>query len=229
MISFENVTKVFDGAREVRALDGFSVKIERKELVTVIGPSGSGKSTFLHLAGCLDLPTGGTVSIDGKSTTAMTDSELTLLRRKKIGFIFQFFNLIPSLTVAENVALPLLIDGMVYSEIKSKVESIVERVGLKSRITHKPEELSGGEMQRVAIARALVSSPAIILADEPTGNLDSTTGDEIMRIIKTVASENSCTLVIVTHDLNVAKHGNKIIRIRDGRLEKVMTPAELDV
>lgn len=198
------------------ALHPTTVTIDAGEFVAVTGPSGSGKSTLLHLAGGLDLPTAGDVLIDGASTRAMTDHALSLVRRSKIGFVFQFFNLVPTLTVAENVSLPRLIAGDAADAVAPGVERLLAEVGLTGRAEHLPEELSGGEMQRVAIARALVMSPAIILADEPTGNLDSETGAGILRLLEGVAA--SRTVVIVTHDEEAAAMARRRIRIRDGRV-----------
>jgi putative ABC transport system ATP-binding protein len=179
-----------------------------------MGPSGSGKSTFLHLAGALDLPSSGAVLIKDTDTSAMSDTERTLLRRRRLGFIFQFFNLIPTLTVHENVGLPLLLDGDKISSVREKVSGLLERVGLGARQVHLPEELSGGEMQRVAIARSLVHDPEILLADEPTGNLDSATGTEIMELLQGVASESNKTIVMVTHDARVAGYADRTLHLR---------------
>lgn len=221
MIEFRDVSKVYlQGKREVRALDGFSAIVEKGEFVAVMGPSGSGKSTFLHLAGALDLPTSGTVRIRDVESSAMSDTERTLLRRRRLGFVFQFFNLIPTLTVHENVGLPLLLDGEKLSSVRAKVDGLLERVGLEQRQVHLPEELSGGEMQRVAIARSLVHDPELLLADEPTGNLDSATGTEIMELLREVASENGKTIVMVTHDAKVAGYANRTLHLRDGKLDE---------
>lgn len=217
MIEFKDVRKVYgEGHRRVDALRGCSLRIERGEFVAMMGPSGSGKSTLLHLAGGLDLPTSGDVIVEGRATHRLTDDELTLLRRGSIGFIFQFFNLIPTLTILENVALPALLGGGRIGDVRAKAEGLLDRVGLGSRITHLPEELSGGEMQRVAIARALVSDPPILLADEPTGNLDSATGQEILTILKEFGS--SRTTLMVTHDASAASVADRIVRLKDGVL-----------
>jgi putative ABC transport system ATP-binding protein len=217
LIEFRDATRSYrQGTREVAALSGVTTVIEAGEFAAVTGPSGSGKSTFLHLAGGLDLPTTGDVVIAGASTRGMTDQELSLVRRKKIGFVFQFFNLVPTLSVVENVGLPRLIAGDRPDAIAADVARLLGEVGLESRAQHLPEELSGGEMQRVAIARALVMNPEIILADEPTGNLDSETGGEILRLLEGVAAAR--TLVIVTHDESAARRARRQIRIRDGRL-----------
>ncbi len=221
MIEFRDVAKVYlQGKREVRALNGLSAAVEKGEFIAVMGPSGSGKSTFLHLAGALDLPTSGTVRVNDVETSAMSDTQRTLLRRRRLGFVFQFFNLIPTLTVHENVGLPLLLEGEKIREVRAKVEGLLERVGLGQRQVHLPEELSGGEMQRVAIARSLVHDPELLLADEPTGNLDSATGTEIMELLRAVASEDGKTVVMVTHDARVAGYAGRTIHLRDGNLDE---------
>jgi putative ABC transport system ATP-binding protein len=217
VIEFRDAGRSFrQGAREVAALTGVTASIEAGEAVAVTGPSGSGKSTFLHLAGGLDLPTAGDVLIEGASTRTLSDEELSLVRRRKIGFVFQFFNLVPTLTVAENVALPRMIAGDSLAAVQSDVARLLAEVGLTDRAPHLPDELSGGEMQRVAIARALVTNPPIVLADEPTGNLDSETGGEILRLLQRAAAGR--TLVIVTHDERAAAVAARQIRIRDGRV-----------
>ncbi len=203
------------------ALDGLDLDIAAGEFVSVMGPSGSGKSTLLHLAGGMDLPSAGRVCVAGEATSSMSDRELTLLRRRKIGFVFQFFNLMPTLTVEENVALPLLLDGRRLPAVRGRVRELLERVGLGSRIGHTPEELSGGEMQRAAIARALVTDPPILLADEPTGNLDSATGREILGLLRSVhESERDRTIVMVTHDPAAAAFAGRQIVLRDGKVAR---------
>jgi len=220
VIKFRDVRKVYlQGTREVAALDGVSLRIDSGGFTCLMGPSGSGKSTFLHLAGGLDLPSSGDVMIEGQSTRAWNDDALTLLRRRRLGFVFQFFNLIPSLTVAENVALPLLLEGVSGAEISRRVEPLLERVGLAGRSGHAPAGLSGGEMQRTAIARALVADPAIVLADEPTGNLDRATGRGILEILHAVAKRDGRTVVVVTHDPGAAEFADRVVRLRDGRIE----------
>ncbi len=220
MIEFRDVRKVYvQGTREVAALDGVTLRIERGGFTCLMGPSGSGKSTFLHLAGGLDLPTSGDVLLEGGSTRSRNDDALTLLRRRRLGLVFQFFNLIPSLTVAENVALPLLLEGARPADIDARVAPLLDRVGLTGRRHHAPAELSGGEMQRTAVARALVADPAIVLADEPTGNLDRATGQGILELLHAVANEDGRTVVIVTHDPSAARFADRVVRLRDGRVE----------
>jgi putative ABC transport system ATP-binding protein len=217
-ISFRNVVKSYvQGRREVPALRGVSLDIAPREFVCIMGPSGSGKSTLLHLAGGLDLPTRGEVRIAGRETKSLADTELTLLRRRSVGFVFQFFNLIPSLTIVQNAALPALLDGRPMSEVGPVAEARLRAFGLGDRLTHHPDELSGGEMQRVAVARALILDPPVVLADEPTGNLDSATGRGVLELFREIAKER--TVVMVTHDDDAAAFGSRTIRIRDGLLE----------
>ncbi|HEV3338979.1 MAG TPA: ABC transporter ATP-binding protein [Pirellulales bacterium] len=221
MIAFREVTKSYvRGRREVRALDGISLSIERGEFVAIMGPSGSGKSTLLSLAGLLDLPTLGIVAIDGRSTFDLTERQRTLWRRRRIGFVFQFFNLVPTFTIERNVALPLLLDGWSLSRARHEVLVWIDRVGLRSRADHLPEELSGGELQRVAVARALVTAPDIVLADEPTGNLDMLAGDNVMGLISEVARESNRTVVVITHDPRVASRAPRLIRLQDGHVHE---------
>jgi len=222
MIQFDHATKTYpQGGREVTALEDLTLEIADGEFLAVVGPSGSGKSTLLHLAGGLDLPTSGRVHVAGVATANMTDQELTLLRRRRIGFIFQFFNLLPALTVEENVALPLLLDGKRLPAVREIVRRRIDRVGLTPRLDHRPAELSGGEMQRAAIARALVTDPEIVLADEPTGNLDSATGREVLEVLRAVTrdDERRRTVVMVTHDPTAAALADRTVSLRDGRLE----------
>ncbi len=203
---------------EVRALDGVSMTVEDGEFVVIMGPSGSGKSTLLNLIGCLDRPTRGRVLINGVDTAELNDNQLTDLRRETIGFIFQSYNLIPTLTALENVELPMIFRGVGRSEREKKAKELLEIVGLADAMNRKPNELSGGQQQRVAIARALANDPRILLCDEPTGNLDTKTGDQVMSIIKEQNEERGVTVVLVTHDPALAKYG-RVIRIRDGRIE----------
>jgi putative ABC transport system ATP-binding protein len=217
-IELRHVTKRFAGKRDVVALEAVTLAIPRGEMVSIIGPSGSGKSTLLNLVGGLDRPTSGQVSIDGASLAGLSDDELTKVRRDKIGFIFQFFNLLPTLSCLENVGLPLHLRGWPRKKVDERARELLTLVQLGHRLTHLPEELSGGERQRVAIARALSVYPPIILADEPTGNLDTRTGEEILSLIRDVHSRLGTTVVIVTHDMNVARSCERTIALRDGRI-----------
>jgi len=218
MIKLVNVSKTYkQGTREVNALRNISFNIQKGEFLSIMGPSGSGKSTLLNLIGGLDQPTAGEIFIDGNPLHGISDDELTLIRRKKVGFIFQFFNLLPILTALENVGLPLLIDGISFSRIKEKAIHLLEEVGMGERIEHRPEQLSGGEMQRVAISRALITNPAVLLADEPTGNLDSHTSEEIFMLLKRL-NEKGQTIVMVTHNPRAAEYGSRLITLKDGAL-----------
>jgi putative ABC transport system ATP-binding protein len=217
-IELDAVTKQFAGNRDVVALDHVSLTIPRGELVSIIGPSGSGKSTLLNLVGGLDRPTSGRVRVDGAPLAGLSDDELTKVRRDKIGFIFQFFNLLPTLSSVENVGLPLHLRGWPRKKVDDRARELLTLVQLGHRLTHLPEELSGGERQRVAIARALSVYPPILLADEPTGNLDTRTGDEILTLIRDVHGRLGTTVVIVTHDMTVAESCERTVALRDGRL-----------
>ena len=203
----------------VDALRGVDLSIERGEFVALVGPSGSGKSTVLNLIGGLDRPTGGEVWIDGVELGTTDERTLTRHRREHVGFVFQTFNLLPRLTAKENVALPLMFSGVPRRERLDRARALLESVGLGERLTHRPGQLSGGEQQRVAIARALVGHPALLLADEPTGNLDTTTGAEIMALLKELNQESELTLLVVTHDPEVASFADRIVTLRDGRVE----------
>ena len=216
-IKFENVWKIYKlGTVEVAALRGLSIEIKRGEHLAMMGPSGSGKSTFLHLAGALDRPTKGRVVIEGRDPSKLNDDELSKLRNRYIGFVFQTFNLIPRLTALENVMLPLVVRGVNGSERRKRAIEALEQVGLGDRINHRPTELSGGEQQRVAIARAIVTRPRIVLADEPTGNLDSASAKEIVKVLSRLNRELGITLVVVTHDPEVASAAERMVKIRDG-------------
>jgi len=217
-IALAGVTKRFAGKREVVALDHLDLTIERGEMVAVIGPSGSGKSTLLNLVGGLDRPTSGEVVVDGRLLAGLGDDELTRVRRDTIGFIFQFFNLLPTLTCLENVGLPLHLRGWPRRNVDARATELLTLVQLGHRLTHLPDELSGGERQRVAIARALSVYPPILLADEPTGNLDTKTGEEILALIRDLHARLGSTVVIVTHDMKVAASCARTISLRDGRL-----------
>ena len=218
MIELDAVTKQFAGKREVLALDAVSLAIPRAEMVSIIGPSGSGKSTLLNLVGGLDRPTTGQVSVDGERLGNLSDDALTKVRRDKVGFIFQFFNLLPTLSCVENVGLPLHLRGWPRKKVDARARALLSLVQLDRRLLHLPEELSGGERQRVAIARALSIYPPVLLADEPTGNLDTRTGEDILALIRDVHSRLGCTVVIVTHDMNVAQSCQRTIALRDGRI-----------
>ena len=216
VIELDRVTKAFDGKRRVVALDDVTLTIARGEMVSVIGPSGSGKSTLLNLVGGLDRPSSGEVRVDGEALAGLSDDRLTRVRRDKIGFIFQFFNLLPTLSCLENVGLPLHLRGWPRRKVDDRARELLDLVQLGHRIQHLPEELSGGERQRVAIARALSIYPPILLADEPTGNLDTRTGEEILALIRDLHARLGSTVVIVTHDMKVAASCGRTIALRDG-------------
>src|ERR1700756_3770331 len=216
MISLTQVSKIFDGKRKATALEGIDLEVGKGEVVSIIGPSGSGKSTLLNLIAGLDRPSAGDIRIEGQSLSALSDDELTRVRRDKIGFIFQFFNLLPTLNCVENVALPLHLRGWPRRKIQERARELLEMVQLGHRLDHLPEELSGGERQRVAIARALSVYPPILLADEPTGNLDTRTGEEILALIRDLHARLGSTVVIVTHDMKVAESCGRTIALRDG-------------
>jgi putative ABC transport system ATP-binding protein len=219
VITLRDVSRHYvDGSSVVRALDGVSLEIPEGQLVVVTGPSGSGKSTLLNLVGALDRPTSGTVRLAGEDLGALDDDRLTAVRRTRIGFVFQFFNLLPTLSAEENVMLPALLAGRPRKETREKAHALLERVRLSHRAAHRPESLSGGEMQRVAVARALVVDPPVLLADEPTGNLDRASGDEVLALLRATTEEKR-TVVVVTHDPRVAELGDRIVRLRDGRVE----------
>lgn len=221
MIRAVDVHKSFNqGKSTIVALAGVSLDVEAGQFLVIMGPSGSGKSTLLHLIGGLDRPTHGEILVDGRIISQMPDDEITLFRRTQIGFVFQFFNLLPTLTAVENVMLPLILDSQSTGPARARAETLLERVGLVARKGHFPEEMSGGEMQRLAIARALAFRPRILLADEPTGNLDSKTGDEILRLIREINEQESCTVVMVTHNREAAAYGDRIIHLKDGVVEK---------
>jgi len=226
MIQLQGVTKEFAGRSRITALDAVNLNISRGEMVSVIGPSGSGKSTLLNLVGALDRATAGDVRIDGESLTQLTDDARTRVRRDKIGFVFQFFNLLPTLTCLENVALPLHLRGWARAKATARARELLTLVQLGDRTEQLPEELSGGQRQRVAIARALSINPPILLADEPTGNLDTHTGEEILALIRDLHSRFGSTVVLVTHDMKVARSCERTIALRDGHIvEDVRTTA----
>jgi putative ABC transport system ATP-binding protein len=217
MLELENITKMYKaGQTEVPALRGISCRIESAEMVSIIGPSGSGKSTLMNIIGCLDKPTSGRYRLDGTEVSELNDNQLAEIRNKKIGFVFQSFNLLSRTTALANVELPLIYNGA--SNRRQRALQVLESVGLAHRVTHRPSELAGGEQQRVAIARALINNPSIILADEPTGNLDTQTSQEIMLIFKQL-NEQGMTIILVTHEPDIAAYTQRTIKIRDGQIE----------
>ena len=218
MVEVTNLSKRYEGKRTVHALRDVSFRVEKGEMIATMGPSGSGKSTLLNIIGGLDRPSEGSVIIDGRDTTDLNDDDLTRLRREKIGFIFQFFNLLPTLTAQENVALPLYLTGAGGKEARARALEMLERAGLGDRTEHLPDELSGGEQQRVAMARALILSPPLILADEPTGNLDSKNGQEVLALFKRLQSRFGTTVIMVTHDAKAAAFCDRILNMQDGQL-----------
>jgi putative ABC transport system ATP-binding protein len=219
VVAASDLTKRYgEGDAAVQALRGVDLSVARGEFAAIMGPSGSGKSTLLHLIGGLDTPTSGEVRIGGVSLGGLDDKELTLLRRKRMGFIFQFFNLLPTLTAEENVALPFMLSGESPAAHEQRIQEVLELVGLSRRNHHLPQELSGGEQQRVAVARALVRSPDIVLADEPTGNLDTATGEEVLRLMRQTVDRLGQTIVMVTHDPGAASVSDRVVFMRDGAL-----------
>jgi putative ABC transport system ATP-binding protein len=219
MIEVKDIVKVYRrGTNEVRALDAVSLSVPKGQFLSIMGSSGSGKSTLLNLMGALDIPSTGSITIDGQQVSRMPDAELSAFRRRRLGFIFQFFNLLPTLTALENAILPELLSGKRRDELETRAKALLEQVGLRGRWTHYPDELSGGEMQRVAVARALLSEPALLLADEPTGNLDSRTGAEVLRLIREATRARNLTVVMVTHDPRAAEVGDRLVRLADGRI-----------
>jgi putative ABC transport system ATP-binding protein len=221
MIRCLDVRKVYkQGDNEITALAGISLDIAKGSFAVIMGPSGSGKSTLLHLIGGLDRPSSGDVLVDHRLIGQMADDQVTLFRRHKVGFVFQFFNLLPTLTALENVALPLVLDGRSKFEADERAQVLLQKVGLAERKKHLPEELSGGEIQRVAMARALAFDPPILLADEPTGNLDSKNGSAVLSLLRQISKEEGCTVVMVTHSEEAAGYGDRRIYLRDGKIEK---------
>lgn len=224
-LSLKDVVKTYVmGADTVHALRGVSLDIGKNEYIAIMGPSGSGKSTLMNVIGCLDVPTSGTYSLEGQMVAEMSESQLAEIRNRRIGFVFQTFNLIPRANIFHNVELPLIYGGMRKGERRARTELAIERVGLADRMKHKPNELSGGQRQRVAIARALVYNPSIILADEPTGNLDSKTGDEIMSVLDELHDAGQ-TIILVTHEDYIAEHALRAVRLKDGMIESDLAGA----
>ena len=223
MIEIKDVTKVYDmGEMEVHALRGVSLSIDEGECLTIMGPSGSGKSTMMNVLGCLDSPTEGSYYLNGQDVSGLSDDQLAHIRNKEIGFVFQQFNLLPRTTALRQVELPLMYAGLSGRERHGRARAALEAVGLGDRVGHKPDELSGGQQQRVAIARALVTQPSIIMADEPTGNLDTKSGEEILRVFEKLNNEQGITVIFVTHDPEIAEYGSRTIHLRDGLIEKVV-------
>ena len=221
VVEITNLYKTYKlGTVDVEVLKGINLSIQSGEFVSIMGPSGSGKSTLLYLIGGLDKPTSGSVKIKGKELAVMKDKDESIMRRREIGFVFQFYNLIPNLNVEENIMLPILLDGKRIKDYRRKLDELLEIVGLSDRRHHTPRELSGGQQQRVAIARALINEPDVILADEPIGNLDSKSGTEIMLLLKRINQEKGKTVIQVTHSREAAEYGNRIINVRDGRIEE---------
>lgn len=221
IFDIRDVSKVYSmKGIETHALRGVNLTIKRGEYAAIIGPSGSGKSTLMHIMGCLDTPTRGKVIIEGSDTSEMDDNELARIRRKKIGFVFQSYNLIPGLTAIENIALPMRFNGIGRGDAQRRAAELLKKVGLGDRMEHKPSEMSGGEQQRVAIARSLANDPDVIMGDEPTGNLDSKTSEEIMDVIGDLHKNTGKTVIIVTHDRSVAKRASRKIRMLDGKVAK---------
>lgn len=221
MIELDGVVKTYShGGTPVQALQGIHLRVAGGEFISIMGPSGSGKSTLLNILSALDRPSQGRIRLDGRDIAAMTDDEVTLFRRDRIGLIFQFFNLLPTMTAAENVLLPILLARRATNTDRQFAHDLLTQVGLSHRLHHKPGQMSGGEMQRVAVARAFVTRPGIILADEPTGNLDSASGAEVLELLRRQAEERQTTVVMVTHDRNAAAVGSRILWIRDGKIHK---------
>lgn len=219
LIEIRNITKLYEmGEEKLYALRGVDLEIKKNEYVAIMGPSGSGKSTLMNIIGCLDTPTSGDYKLNGKDVHEMDDDELAEIRNKEIGFVFQTFNLLPRSNAVHNVELPLIYSGVSKSERIQRAQDALANVGLADRMNHKPNELSGGQRQRVSVARALINKPSILLADEPTGNLDTKTGEEIMELFKELNNKGN-TIIIVTHEEDIARHAKRIVKIRDGMIE----------
>ena len=226
----DKVTKQYRmGEVSVNALDQVDFAVEKGEFVAIMGPSGSGKSTLLHLLGGLDGASGGEVTLAGRALSRLSDNEVTLVRRRNVGFIFQFYNLVPTLTAEENIALPLLIDGKKIEDCRERLDDLLKLVGLAERRHHKPDQMSGGQQQRVAIARALVTDPDILLADEPTGNLDSKSGTAILELLRRTCDDLGHTIVMVTHDARAASYADRVVFLQDGRIVDGLRRADDDL
>ena len=224
LVELRNVSKIYHlGGEEIRALDDVSCDIDSGEFISIIGPSGSGKSTLMHILGCLDSPSKGTITLDGTMIQNASQRELATIRNRKIGFVFQFFNLLPKLNVLQNVELPMIYSGIGSRDRRDRAMESLKLVGLENRSKHRPSQLSGGQQQRVAIARALVNNPRIIFADEPTGNLDSNTGDAILKLFQTLSTQGR-TIILVTHDPEIAAVTPRKIEIRDGKISQKLDP-----
>ena len=229
VLQTDKVTKQYHmGEVSVNALDQVDFTVEKGEFVAIMGPSGSGKSTLLHLLGGLDGASGGEVTLAGKPLSWLSDNEVTLVRRRNVGFIFQFYNLVPTLTAEENIALPLMIDGKKIEDCRGRIDDLLDLVGLADRRQHKPDQMSGGQQQRVAIARALVTDPDILLADEPTGNLDSKSGAAILELLRRTCDDLGHTIVMVTHDARAASYADRVVFLKDGRIVNELRRADND-
>ena len=229
VLQTDKVTKQYRmGEVSVNALDRVDFTVEKGEFVAIMGPSGSGKSTLLHLLGGLDGASGGEVTLAGKPLSRLSDNEVTLVRRRNVGFIFQFYNLVPTLTAEENIALPLMIDGKKIEDCRDRIDDLLDLVGLADRRHHKPDQMSGGQQQRVAIARALVTDPDILLADEPTGNLDSKSGAAILELLRRTCDHLGHTIVMVTHDARAASYADRVVFLKDGRIVDAVRRADAD-
>jgi putative ABC transport system ATP-binding protein len=228
LLEAEALRKTYDrGATSVEALRGVSLRIDKGDFVAIVGPSGSGKSTLLHVVGALDRPSAGTVTIGGEAIHAYSDARLAAFRRRKLGFVFQFFHLLPTLTAEENVVLPLILDGMSPSSVLGKARELLRELGLEGRAGHRPDQLSGGEMQRVALARALVTDPLLVLADEPTGNLDTRSGTTVLEMLRALVKGRGLALLMVTHDHAAARAADRVVALRDGSIVADGSPDEV--
>jgi putative ABC transport system ATP-binding protein len=227
ILQTRGLTKQYQmGEVVVEALQGVNFQVQKGEFVAIMGPSGSGKSTLLHMLGGLDSPTDGEISLGGKGLAQLSDDEITIVRRRQVGFIFQFYNLLPTLSAAENVALPLLLDGKRLEDYAARVENLLDIVGLSDRANHKPDQLSGGQQQRVAIARAFVNEPKIVLADEPTGNLDSKSGTAVLELLRKTCKDLKATVVMVSHDPRAAAYADRVVFLKDGQIVHQLKPDE---